>query len=201
MNKISHIMVVSFIVNLVLSYTKFISGIIFSSSALVADGIHSFSDLLTDVVSIIGSLFINKKNAYKVEYITSLFVGVIVFILGVSLLFKMDGHSISTNSEVIFVSIFAVITKIVLARYLILSAKKYNNSILKANGIESSADVISSILVLISGICVKLSEKYQVLRYADRTASILVGLFIVITGLILIKNNLLEIVFKKEKNI
>lgn len=201
MNKISHIMVVSFIVNLVLSCAKFISGIIFSSSALVADGIHSFSDLLTDVVSIIGSLFINKKNAYKVEYITSLFVGVIVFILGVSLLFKMDGHSISTNSEVIFVSIFAVITKIVLARYLILSAKKYNNSILKANGIESSADVISSILVLISGICVKLSEKYQVLRYADRTASILVGLFIVITGLILIKNNLLEIVFKKEKNI
>ena len=62
MNKISHIMVVSFIVNLVLSCTKFISGIIFSSSALVADGIHSFSDLLTDVVSIIGSLFINKKE-------------------------------------------------------------------------------------------------------------------------------------------
>ena len=85
MNKISHIMVVSFIVNLVLSCAKFISGIIFSSSALVADGIHSFSDLLTDVVSIIGSLFINKKNAYKVEYSTSLFVGGIVFILGVSL--------------------------------------------------------------------------------------------------------------------
>ena len=56
MNKISHIMVVSFIVNLVLSCTKFISGIIFSSSALVADGIHSFSDLLTDVVSIIAYL-------------------------------------------------------------------------------------------------------------------------------------------------
>ena len=52
---VSKIMLVSVIVNIILSIVKIIFGGIFKCSSLIADGVHSFSDLITDFISILGS--------------------------------------------------------------------------------------------------------------------------------------------------
>ena len=64
MNKVSLALVISFTVNLLLTCFKVLVGFIFKSSALIADGVHSFSDLSTDVVAFVGSK-ISRKPADK----------------------------------------------------------------------------------------------------------------------------------------
>ena len=55
MEKATKVLVKSLIVNILLTLTKFVFGLIYKSKVLVADGIHSLSDLATDIVSIYGS--------------------------------------------------------------------------------------------------------------------------------------------------
>ena len=61
MNNVTKVMSVSIITNTFLSLIKIIIGFICKSSALLADGVHSFSDLLTDffAISIIAFLIIS----------------------------------------------------------------------------------------------------------------------------------------------
>lgn len=201
-------MCLSFVVNLFLSLIKFIFGIIGKSSALIADSIHSFSDLSTDVISILGNKMANKpadsKHPYghgKLEYLTSLFIGIIVLFLGLSLIGSSVKREIIVPSFiVVFVSLFTIVSKYCLSHYLIMTGKKYDNRILIASGRESSADVISSIVVLISSVCMHLSEAISIFKYADVVASVIVGLFIVFTGFSLIRDNISVILGEQESD-
>lgn len=206
MKQVSRVMCISFLVNLILSILKFIFGIFGKSSALIADAIHSFSDLSTDIVSIVGNKIASKpaddKHPYghgKLEYVTSLFIGIVILFVGFSLISSSMHKTVVVPSLiVIFVSGFTIFCKYILAHYLIVSGEKYDNRILVANGRESSADVISSIVVLVSSICMQFSETLPILQYADIAASILVGMFIVYTGFSLIKDNISVILGEQE---
>ena len=55
MNKVFKTLIVSFVTNFILVLLKLITGIITNTSVLVADGIHSLSDLMTDVIAILGN--------------------------------------------------------------------------------------------------------------------------------------------------
>lgn len=206
MKHITRVIKASVITNFFLALSKFIFGILGRSSALVADGIHSFSDLATDVVAFVGSKLANKpadeKHPFghgKIEYLTSLIIGVVVLILGLSLIAGSMNRDIVTPSiYVIFISLFTIIAKYILASYLVHSGKKYDNAILIASGKESSADVISSFVVLVAAICMQLQSIAPILKYTDIVASIIVGLFIVHTGFSLIKENISVIIGEQE---
>jgi len=208
MKNITRVIRISMVTNLFLSLFKFIFGLIGKSSALVADGIHSLSDLSTDVVALVGSKLASKpadeKHPFghgKVEYLTSLIIGIIVLLLGLSLIAgNINNEIVIPSFYVIFVSLFTIISKYILARYLIYSGKKYDNVVLIASGKESSADVVSSFVVLISAICMQLQSSFSILKYTDIVASIIVGLFIVHTGFSLVKDNVSSIIGEQETN-
>ena len=61
----SKVLTKSLIVNAFLSLMKIISGFLVSSRALIADGIHSLSDFLTDLISIGGIKLASKKEDEK----------------------------------------------------------------------------------------------------------------------------------------
>ena len=91
MNKTVKTMIISMIVNTILSILKVIIGLIGKSGALIADGLHSFSDLITDVVAIIGSKLASKpadiNHPYghgKIEYITSMVISMMIIFLNSS---------------------------------------------------------------------------------------------------------------------
>lgn len=196
----------SFFTNLFLAIIKIICGLIGRSSALIADGIHSFSDLLTDIIAILGNFFslkpADEKHPYghgKLEYLTSIAIGIMVMLIGLILIGSSANREISIPSLlVILVSCFTIIAKLILSRYLIKKGELYNNSILIASGKESSADVISSIVVLISGILMQLVSVSEILKYADKIASIIVGIFIVHTGYSILKENISGIIGEQE---
>ena len=199
-------MIVSMLVNITLSLIKIIGGIIGESGALIADGIHSFSDLATDVFAIVGNL-LSKKPADdkhplghgKLEYITSMTIGVIVLFIGFSIIHASFNHALVVPS--ILVSVVTIITiflKLILSRYVIKKGREYKNNILVSSGKESSADVISSLFVLVSSILMQFSKTMSILKYSDLVVTIIVGIFIVRIGFELLKENISMILGERE---
>ena len=204
MKKVSSILVVSLITNFLLSLFKIITGFIGSSGALIADGIHSFSDLITDIIGIIGSIFATKpsdeKHPYghgKIEYLISIFIGIVILLLGFMIIYDSINRKVVVPSViVIFVSLFTIIVKFLLAHFLVKKGRELNSNILVSSGKESSTDVISSIVVLVASILMQ--TNISVFKYSDIIAGILVGIFVVKVGFDVLKENISTILGEQE---
>lgn len=202
------VMIKSIIVNTCLVIIKMVSGLLLSSSSLIADGIHSLSDLLTDFVAIFGNLIslkpADEKHPYghgKVEYITSIFIGISILIVGFLLISETSKSTITIpKPSVILIIILVIFLKFLLSRYLIYKGKKLDNAILLASGKESSTDVYSSLVVLVSSICMQLSKSYPWLKYADKVAIVLVAILIIKMGYTLLKENLATVIGAHEED-
>jgi len=200
--KITKVLIISFVVNLLLSILKIMAGIISNYASLIADGVHSFSDLITDIVSILGNKLSNKPADLEhpfghgiIEYITSIIISATIIILGVNLMINAFSHEISIPSLfIMFVSLFTIIAKYILSTYIYKKGIKYSNNILIASAKESKSDVVSSIFVLISIILIQFSNFITIFKYADIVGTILISLLIIRTGYIVLKDNLSKII-------
>jgi len=206
MSKTMHVMLVSLITNFFLSLLKVITGIIGKSGALVADGIHSLSDLTTDMVAILGDRFskipADKEHPDghgKLEYVTSIIIGTIILFLGLSLIGNIFNSTVTTPTNiVVYITIITIIIKFILSEYIIKKGYKYKNNILISSGKESRADMLSSVVVLVSFIFTKLTFISEIFRYADKVGTILVGLFIMRVGFIILRENILTVLGETE---
>ncbi len=207
-NNVTKVMGVSIFTNLFLSIFKIISGFLFKSSSLIADGMHSLSDLITDFFAIIGNLIARKPADYehpyghgKIEYLTSLVIGFIILIVGFSVIYSsVNKDVVIANKIVVVVSLITIILKYLLSNYIIKKGIKYKNNILIASGKESKTDIISSLVVLVSSILIQFSNSIEILKYSDIVASIIVGIFILNVGFSVIKENISIILGEQETN-
>ena len=198
MNVTVKVMIISMITNLGLSVAKIVVGFIGSSGALIADGFHSLSDLITDVFAIVGSWLSNKpadkEHPYghgKLEYITSLIISIMIILVGGSLVYNgLTRNIIIPSLFVIVVSLFTIIVKLILSGYVLAMGKKNQNNILIASGYESRTDVISSVVVLLAIILMQFSGYVSFLKYSDLIAMIIIGLLVIKIGFSLLKENL-----------
>lgn len=194
----TRIMMISMFTNIFLAVFKIITGSIFLSSALIADGLHSLSDLITDICAIIGSNLSRKpadsKHPYghgKLEYVTSIIISIIILVLGFTIIYNSFNKDIVIPSQVVIVvSIITIIIKLILSAFVIKMGKKYKNNILISSGYESGTDVISSVVVLISTGLMQFSDKISFLKYSDIIATIIVGILIVRIGYNILKDNI-----------
>lgn len=192
------VMMISMFTNIFLAISKIVIGFIGKSHALVADGLHSFSDLITDACAMVGSSFSRKpadeKHPYghgRLEYVTSIIISLIILILGFTIIYNSINRKIFIPSMiVVLVSIITIICKFLLATYIIKVGKKYKNNILISSGYESSTDVISSVVVLISALLMQISDKLSIFKYSDMIASLIVGILIIRIGFSVLKENI-----------
>lgn len=206
MNNVTKVMSVSIITNTFLSLIKIIIGFICKSSALLADGVHSFSDLLTDFFAIIGNIMAKKpadeKHPYghgKIEYLTSIGISMVIIILGLTIINNsMHSKVVMSSLIVSIVSLITIKLKYLLSEYIIRKGKKLENNILIASGKESRADVISSLVVFISAILSVFSKYIEVFKYSDKIAGIIVGILIIRTGFLILKENISIILGEQE---
>lgn len=206
MNNVTKVMSVSIITNTFLSLIKIIIGFICKSSALLADGVHSFSDLLTDFFAIIGNIMSKKpadeKHPYghgKIEYLTSIGISMVIIILGLTIINNsMHSKVVMSSLIVSIVSLITITLKYLLSEYIIRKGKKLENNILIASGKESRADVISSLVVFISAILSVFSKYIEVFKYSDKIAGIIVGILIIRTGFLILKENISIILGEQE---
>lgn len=197
MNKAINVLLYSFITNIALSIIKVVFGVIGASGALIADGLHSLSDTITDVFAILGSRWSRKpadeKHPFghgKIEYITCIAIGLVVAVMGITIIYNaLTEERVIPSIYVAIVGIIVIIAKLILARYILNKGKEYNSNILMASGNESFSDVISSIVVLFSIIIAQLGKVYSIFAYADSVAMVLVGILILRIAYNILKEN------------
>lgn len=202
MKKITKVLLKSFITNILLSAIKIITGIIGASGALIADGLHSLSDTVTDVVAIVGSKLSAKpadsKHPYghgKIEYITCILIGIAVFMVGISIIYSAIYKEITVPDFITaIIALVVILAKILLSRYLLNKGKQYQSNILIASGSESLSDVISSIVVFVS---ILVSQLNGIFIYADKIAMIIVGILILRIAFNIFKNNFSSLLGEK----
>lgn len=198
MSAVTKTMVVSMIVNVFLSLIKIISGILGSCNSLIADGIHSISDLSTDIIAIIGNKLSLKpadnKHPYghgKIEYLTSLIISIVILFLGFSIIYNtINRQTVIPKVWVLIVSFITIISKYFLSSFIIKQGKRINSTILIASGYESRSDAVGSIGVFLSVIVMHLSSYINIFKYADKVATIIIAILIIKTGFNILKENI-----------
>lgn len=208
MEKATKVLVKSLIVNILLTLTKFVFGLIYKSKVLVADGIHSLSDLATDVVSIYGSKLSLKpadnEHPYghgKIEYLTSIVIGAVILALALSLLGNsLNAKNTIASNMVLYVTIFTILAKYLISRYILSKGVKYKSNLLIASGKESRADVISSAIVIVTYFLSKLSSYSKIFLYSDTIGTFIIGLIILKTAYRILKENIVSILGEIEQD-
>jgi len=182
-SNVTKVLIHSFITNIILALVKIVSGIIGASGALIADGVHSLSDTLTDVFAILGHKLsmkpADKEHPFghgKMEYITCIVIGLVIMFMGFTIIYNgIFDKPVVPNILTAIIGIIVIVAKLILSRYLLNRGKKYDSNILIASGKESLTDVISSVVVLIS---ILLSQLNGIFVYADTVAMVIIGILI-----------------------
>lgn len=207
---IKQVTIVGMIVNIALSIIKLLIGFIGNSQALIADGIHSFSDLTTDFSIIFGVKFwlrpADKDHPYghqKIELLVTIFIAFVLMIIGLSILFKaifsLNSAVKETPQLIAFVvAVISIISKELLYRYTVKKSEILKSSALKANAWHHRSDAISSLPVAVAII---ISSIFPNLAFVDYIGAILVSIFIIYPAFKMIKDsvsNLLDESVDKE---
>ncbi|TAM54493.1 MAG: cation transporter [Paraburkholderia sp.] len=181
---------VSVAVNLALTLGQVTAGILSRSQGLVADGIHSLSDLIADFVVLIASHHSAKgadeKHPYghqRFETAASLVLGLLLAAVGIGMLWsavrKLEAPAAIQRVHVLalWVAVAALIAKELLFRYMLAVAKRVKSSMLVANAWHARSDAASSLVVSV-GIVGNLAG-YPIL---DPIAALIVGLLVLKMG-------------------
>lgn len=183
---IQKVTILGAIVNLLLSIIKIFIGHIGGSGALVADGVHSLSDLLSDWIIWYAAKKAGKspdaEHPYgheKFESIATLGVSILLALIGIGIIINAINNlsspvELSYTNWLLAITIISILSKELLYWYTILVAKKTKSDMLKANAWHHRTDSLSSIIVLI-GIYGAMNGYI----YLDTIAAILIGLMII----------------------
>lgn len=151
---------VSVAVNLVLTAVQVAVGVIAHSQALIADGIHSLSDLIADFVVLLANRHSHKEadedhhyGHQRYETAASLVLGMLLLTVGVGMLWSAvhklsDPDSIpKVQTMALYVALGALASKELLFRYMLAAAERVRSSMLVANAWHARSDAASSLVV------------------------------------------------------
>lgn len=147
-------------VNLVLTIAQIVAGVLAKSQGLIADGIHSLSDLVADFVVLFANHH-SQKDAdedhpyghQRFETAASLILGALLLAVGLGMLWSaasklQSPESIATvHISALWVAAGALTAKELLFRYMLAVAKKVKSSMLVANAWHARSDAASSLVV------------------------------------------------------
>ncbi|MFQ5453153.1 MAG: cation diffusion facilitator family transporter [Candidatus Zixiibacteriota bacterium] len=190
-------------VNIFLVIIKIYAGLIAKSQALVADGVHSLSDMFTDFVVLFG-LKIGRKDEdlnhpyghARIETISGMLVGVVLFIFASGLVYSsilsLYKHEESAPN---ILSIIIILTSIILKEgmywYTLIISQRIRSMALAANAWHHRTDALSSVAVLFGVGGTYLNPDWHL---ADALAALFVTFFILKTSGSLIWTALKEVV-------
>lgn len=183
---------IGFFINFILSTLKIIAGITAKSAAMIADGVHSFSDFITDafVLILIRISGKEKDNDHhyghgKYETFATLLISIALIIVGLGIFWNgvtmvMDVWKGKELQQPGYLALFAAIASIIIKEglywYTYIQGKKIDNKAVIANAWHHRSDALSSIgtALGISG-AIFLGSQWRIL---DPLAGMVVSFFI-----------------------
>ena len=177
------------LINLVLAAAKLIVGGLGGSIALVADGVHSLSDLLTDGVTILGTYVRSKPPDESHPYGHGKFEAFAVIVVAMALLAAggaiaaeaiaslVRGDVSNAGPLTLVVASASVVSKEAMFRWTRNVGRSIHSPVVMANAWHHRSDALSSVAVLV-GAALAMFGWY----YGDQAAGVLVGLMVVAVG-------------------
>lgn len=199
--KIYQVTIYGSLVNIALVILKFIAGFLGQSAAMIADAVHSLSDLITDLIVIVfvrlSSKPQDKGHDYghgKYETLATLLVGVALLAVGGGILkngidairIYLSGGALSSPGWIALIAaLLSIVSKEILFRYTNRVGRKLDSPVVIANAWHHRSDALSSIGTGIGiGGAILLGEQWRVL---DPLAAVIVSLFILKVALYMVK--------------
>ena len=196
--------IISIITNIMLVITKAIVGFMANSIAIITDAINNTTDALSSIITIIGIKYANKtadkEHPYghgRAEYVSSLIVSTVVLYVGATALIEsikkiIQPTKVDYSTTTIIILLIGIIAKFILGIYVQRKGKKINSGALKASGVDAFNDGLLSISVLAAAII------YMVFKVnIEAYVGILVSLYIIKTGIELIKESVDNVLGKR----
>ncbi len=179
--------------DLFLSVIKIVGGIIANSQALIADGVHSLSDLITD-----GFVLLAARHAHaapdsdhpygheRIETVATAALGTILVLIGAGI--AWDSVRRLTNAEqllipewwALIIAAVSALSKEAIFRYTLRAARRIDSRLLEANAWHSRSDAASSLVVIVG-----VGGTLAGVVYLDVIAALLVAVMIGRTGFML----------------
>lgn len=176
-------------VNTFLGIIKVLGGILFFSHALVADGLHSFADLFTDVMVLFASKYgsqdADDSHPYghqRIETAATLLLALLLILAGIGIAWDSLEHILHQSAQIphlpaLPIAIFSIVANEALFYMTRHVGVKINSSLILANAWHHRSDSAASLIVLIG-----IVGSFFGWRYLDPIAAILVGCLIIKMG-------------------
>ena len=196
--------IIGVLVNVLLAAIKLIAGLLSGSIAIVADALNNLYDAGASVVTFF-SFKISSKPAdrdhpfghARFEYVCSMIVSFLILLVGFELMVEsvsglINKELLHLDMPILTFSILgaSVFFKILLGIFDIKVAGRIDSTVIKASGIDSFSDAISTTAVLVSTIVIYLTD----LWFIDGIVGIIVSVLIIVAGIRILnetKNSLL----------
>lgn len=189
-------------VNVLLSITKILGGLWGHSQALIADGLHSLSDLASDGMVLLAARHSTEEadedHPYghaRFETIATVGLSVLLIIVGLGISYDAmhrlveDGDFIVPEIYTLWIAAISVFSKEILYHYTRIVGKRINSSMLEANAWHHRSDAVSSVVVLIG-----IAGTQFGMPKLDAFAAIVVALMVIKIGYELGYNSVQELV-------
>ena len=196
------------VVNIVLALLKIISGNIFRSVSLISDGLNSLSDLITNILVIIGLKVgenpEDKEHPFghgKIESVFSVIIGTFIMITAFDIIkenimgiFQMKGEVITSSMPVI-ITVIVIIIKVFQLIFMKNNTKDYRGALINSLLEDYKADIVISISVLAGILLSKINPVFDVF------VGISVAIYIMYSGYNLIKDNALILLDSQDEEL
>jgi len=196
------------IINILLVTVKIISGLVGKSGAMIADGVHSLSDSVSDIFLLLGFRMADKPpdktHKYghgKIETLITVLISLMILLAGF-IIFANSGHQIYLFiryhvkiAQPGLIALIAALISLVVKEFLYQITRKvgikYKSNALIANAWHHRSDALTSIAAFLGiGGAIILGNKWVIL---DPIAAVLVSIFIIFIGIRLIKDSIMEL--------
>jgi len=174
-------------VNLFLTVVKFITGYMGSSQAVIADAVHSLSDMTTDLAVIFGVRYwvapADEEHPYghrRIETLITAVIGIILTAVAVSIGYKAistirDVHIRQPGWIALLGALFSILLNEGLYHWTVLIGKRTKSTAVIANAWHHRSDALSSIPAVVAVSLAIMSPK---LAFIDHIGAIIVSMFI-----------------------
>ena len=187
------ITLIGVVVNVLLVISKLFIGIFGKSYALIADGMHSLSDIVTDIGLLIGLNVAgkprDKNHLYghgKIDNYIAHVLGIFIISAGVSIgyyslrtIFKSENFS-SPSYFTVIAALISVVSKEILFRVTMRVGKRIGSTSIQANAWHHRSDAISSLAALIGITFAVITPRFAAF---DKITSLIIAGFVVQVGL------------------
>ena len=200
--EVRKVTIIGSIVDLVLGVLKIVVGWFASSQALIADGVHSLSDLGTDLIVLYAAKHAHREadedHPYghgRIETLATVGLGLALLVVSVGIAYEAIQRMnqpellIYPGIAALFVAVLSVISKEVIYQYTMRTAKRLRSNMLMANAWHSRSDAISSIVVVIG-----VGGAMMGYPYLDAVAAIAVAVMIAKIGFELVRSSSKELI-------